>query len=321
MKATAIANSNIAFVKYWGKKDEHLNLPTNSSIAMTLDENVSTKTTVEFSDAYKEDEFVLDNIKQTGEKLQRVSKFLDIVRGKAKSELRAKVVSVNSFPTGSGIASSASGFAALASSSTEALGLKLTESELSALARRGSGSAARSIHGGFVEWENESAKQIKNENHWPELRDIIVVLSSKEKQISSREGMKLTVETSELYKKRVAGINMILFKVRRAILNKDFPGLMESLMKDSDNLHDCMSDTKPRLNYLNDDSHKIKNIIKTMNAKVIKAGYTFDAGPNAHIITLDIYVEEIMHLLKQFNCKKIISKVGKGITYSEEHLF
>jgi diphosphomevalonate decarboxylase len=321
MKSTAAANSNIAFVKYWGKKDEALNIPMNPSISMTLDENVSTKTTVEFSDLYKEDEFILDNVEQAGEKLQRVSRFLDIVREKANSKLKAKAVSANNFPMASGIASSASGFAALAAASANALGLKLTESEISALARRGSGSAARSIHGGFVEWENESAKQIKNENHWPELRDIIVLLSSEEKQISSREGMKLTVQTSELYKKRTSGINMILFKVRRAILNKDFPGLIESIMKESDNLHDCMSDTKPRLNYLNDDSHKIKNIIKTMNSRVIKAGYSFDAGPNAHIITLDIYVEEIMHLLKQFSCKKIISKVGKGITYTEEHLF
>jgi diphosphomevalonate decarboxylase len=321
MKSTVIANSNIAFVKYWGKKDENLNLPMNSSISMTLDENVSTKTTVEFSDKYKEDAFVLDNVKQAGEKLQKVSKFLDIAREKAKSKLNAKVVSVNNFPMSAGIASSASGFAALAAASSKALGLKLSDGELSALARRGSGSAARSIHGGFVEWENESAKQIKNESHWPELRDIIVLLSDKEKEISSRQGMKLTAETSHLYKKRIQSIGMMLFKVRRAIINKDFPGLMESIMKDSDNLHDCMSDTKPRLNYLNDDSHKIKNIIKTHNSKMIKAAYSFDAGPNAHIITSEIHVEEIMHLLKQFNCTKIISKVGKGVTYTEEHLF
>jgi diphosphomevalonate decarboxylase len=321
MKSTAIANSNIAFVKYWGKKEESLNIPMNPSISMTLDEKVSTKTTIEFSERYNEDEFTLDNKNMIGEKLQRVTKFLDIAREKASSKLKARIVSVNSFPMGSGIASSASGFAALAAASTKALGLKLSDSDLSALARRGSGSAARSIHGGFVEWNDEYANQIKNESHWPELRDIIVLLTKEEKKVSSREGMRLTVETSELYKKRISSINMILFKVRRAIINKDFPGLMESIMKDSDNLHECMADTKPRLVYLNEDSIKIKKIVKTLNTKVVKVGYTFDAGSNAHIITLDKYVEEILHLMKQFDCNKIVSGVGKGITYTEEHLF
>ncbi len=321
MKATVIANSNIAFVKYWGKKDEILNIPMNSSISMTLDEKISTKTTVEFSEKYKEDEFILDKKRQEGEKLNNITRFLDILRTKANSVHRAKIISENNFPKGAGIASSASGFAALTGASSKALGLKIGEPELSGIARMGSGSAARSIHGGFVEWESENGKQIKNDLHWPELRDIIVIVSHDEKGISSREGMKLTVKTSELYKRRIAGIGMQVFKVRRAILNRDFPGLMESIMKESDNLHDCMADTKPKLEYLNETSLKIKNMILSLNSKMIKAAYTFDAGPNAHIITLDKYVEDLLLLLKQFNCKTIVSSVGKGIKYTEDHLF
>lgn len=321
MKITAIANPNIAFVKYWGKKDESLNLPMNPSISMTLDDSLSTKTTVEFSPDYKEDLFVLNKTEEKGEKLLKISMFLDIARGLAKSGLKAKVVSENTFPTGSGIASSASGFAALAAASTRALGLKMTEKELSGLARRGSGSAARSIHGGFVEWEGEVAKQVKDEKHWPELRDIIVIASEKEKNKSSREGMKLTVSTSELYKKRQEMINFTFFKIKRLIINKEFTMLMESIMRESDNLHACMADTKPPLQYLNPVSEEVKGIVRNLNSKVVKAGYTFDAGPNAHIITLDKYVEEIMIILSRLKCRMIVSSTGKGIRYSEEHLF
>ncbi len=322
MKASAIANSNIAFLKYWGKKDELLNIPMNPSISMTLDENISTKTTVEFSEEYKEDEFILNNEKQEGEKLKRVSNFLDLVRKKSNSNLKAKVISQNTFPTGSGIASSASGFAALAAASAKSLNLSLNEKELSVLARLGSGSACRSIYGGFVEWEGENTIQIKDEKHWPEIRDIVILITSEEKKVSSREGMQQTVRTSSKYKKRIETINMALFKIRRAIINKDFPSLAEAIMKDSDNLHECMEDTTPKLVYLNENSELIKKAIKELNSKIIKAAYTFDAGANAHIITLEKFVPEILIDLKRKNfLSYLVSKNSKGIRYCEEHLF
>ncbi len=308
-KATAIACSNIAFLKYWGKRDESLNLPMNPSISMTLDEQVSTKTTVEFSDEYSEDEFYLNGKKETGEKLERVKKFLDIVREKAK------VISENSFPTGSGIASSASGFAALTAASTRALNLNLSLKELSALARLGSGSACRSIYNGFVEWQDEYAIQIKDKNHWPEIRDLIVLVADNEKKISSREAMQLTVKTSKKYKERLNSINMMYFKIKRAIINKDFVNLCEAIMKESDNLHECMLDTEPKLDYLNEISYEVKNMIKEINKKIVKAAYTFDAGPNAHIITLDKYVDEILIELKRKNLNFIVSKCNGGIRY------
>lgn len=321
MKITAIANSNIAFVKYWGKKDAGLNIPMNQSISMTLDENVSTRTTVDFSEKYEKDMLILDDKEESGEKLSKVSKFLDIVRSRAGIKYNAKVVSRNSFPAGSGIASSASGFAALAAAASKASGLTMAEKELSGLARQGSGSAARSIHGGFVEWEGEYAKQIKNAAHWPELRDIIVIVSSEEKKISSREGMRQTVETSALFRKRIDMISHTAFKIKRLIINREFPMLMESIMRESDNLQACMQDTKPPLNYLNAESEEIKKIVKSINSKNVKAAYTFDAGPNPHIITQEKYVEEILFSLAKFNFRKIVSKPGQGIKYTEEHLF
>ena len=320
MKTTAIVNSNIAFVKYWGKKNTVINLPMNPSISMTLDENLSTKTTVEFSKKYKKDIFILNNEEEQGKKLEKVSKFLDIVRKKTKTKLKAKVNSINTFPTGSGIASSASGFAALAAASTKALKLDLTKKELSALARLGSGSASRSIFGGFVIWKENYAEQLYDEEYWPELRDIIVIFEKKEKKISSRDGMKLTVETSELYKKRIKEVGPTINRVKHALANKDFSMLMSLIMQDSDNMHNCMKNTIPKLEYLNDTSYKIIEKIKSLNQNKIIAGYSFDAGPNAHIITIEENIPILKKELAKFSKSIIISKPGKGIIYSKTHL-
>ncbi len=320
MKATCIANSNIAFVKYWGKKDSKLNIPMNPSISMTLDENLSTKTTVEFSEKYKEDRLILNNEKQTGNKLERVSNFLDLVRENAHAKLKAKVVSINSFPTGSGIASSASGFAALATASCKALDFNIDKKELSALARQGSGSATRSIYSGFVELEEKYSKQIKDENHWPELRDIVVIVSKEEKPISSRKAMKISVEKSKLYKERVKNIYKTLNSLRTAIQDKNFLEVAKLIMQDSDNMHACINETG--IQYLSDNSQKIKQIIKSLNNTQIKAAYSFDAGPNAHIITLEKHISEIKQALSKVPyINLIISKPGKGIRLTKEHLF
>jgi diphosphomevalonate decarboxylase len=322
MKSTVIACSNIAFVKYWGKLDKSKNIAMNSSISMTLDENLSTKTTVEFSKEFKEDILILNNEKYSDNKLLRVSNFLDIIRQKAKVDLFAKVISINSFPTGTGIASSASGFSALAAASTKALGLTLTNEELADYARLGSGSASRSIFGGFVLWDSEHCHQIKDEKHWDKLRDIIVIVSSVEKKISSRAGMKKTVDTSTKYKQRLTKVGKTIEVVQNAIIKKDFETLAINIMKDSDNMHECMFDTEPSLVYLNDTSNKIKEVVNKLNKNKIIAAYSFDAGPNAHIITRQENVELITReLLKIFGVQVVVSKPGQGIKYSDDHLF
>ncbi|MCM2324987.1 MAG: diphosphomevalonate decarboxylase [Candidatus Woesearchaeota archaeon] len=321
MKATAIANSNIAFVKYWGKKDEFSNLPMNPSISMTLDENLSTKTTVEFSDKYEEDVLILNSEKYSDSKLVRVSNFLDKMRKLSGVIYHAKVVSENSFPTGTGIASSASGFAALAAASSKALGLNLSDKELSGLARQGSGSACRSVYGGFVVWDDEFSIQFKDELFWPELRDILVIVDKDEKKISSRDAMKHTVQTSSLYKKRLQALLDIIRRVKAAIGSKDFQSLAHEIMNESDSLHACIKDTVPKVEYLNEASYRIIELVKKLNSVSTIAAYTFDAGPNAHIITLEQYVPGIKkEMLKLFGVQLIESRPGRGIRYSEEHL-
>jgi len=151
-KATAIAPANIAFIKYWGKKDERLRLPMNSSVSMNLS-NVFTKTTVKLLPHLKRDEIVFLGEKTTKKEEKRAIKHLERIRKKARIKTKAKVVTRNNFPKATGLASSAAGFAALTLAGTAAAGLKLSKKELSILARLGSGSACRSIPDGFVEWK------------------------------------------------------------------------------------------------------------------------------------------------------------------------
>lgn len=196
-KATAVSPANIAFVKYWGSRDFGLNLPYNDSISMNLS-NCLTGTTVEFSSDYQKDQVFIDNKKVAGKKEERVIQILDLIRKKATLTLNAKIYSKNNFPQGAGIASSSSAFSALALAGTAAAGLSLSKKELSILARRGSGSACRSIISGFAQWktgkENEDsyAVQIAPENFWA-LRDLVLVVSDKEKKTGSLEGHRLAL--------------------------------------------------------------------------------------------------------------------------------
>ncbi|RMG65723.1 MAG: diphosphomevalonate decarboxylase, partial [Calditrichaeota bacterium] len=205
MTATAVAHSNIALIKYWGKRSERLNLPAVGSISITLKE-LSTWTRVTFQEDLGPDRVRLNGRKATPEETRRVSAFLDIVRRMAGRPLGAQVVSKNNFPTGAGLASSASGFAALALAATAALGLELPPTRLSALARLGSGSAARSVFGGFVEMQRGQAAdgsdacaiQLRDEHFWP-LEVLVLVTAEGPKSIGSTRAMNLTADTSPYF--------------------------------------------------------------------------------------------------------------------------
>ena len=205
MKATAKANTNIALIKYWGKRDENLFLPMNSSLSITLD-RFYTVTTVEFQEKLEKDQFFLNGKPASDKEANNVYSFLDKIRNRFSVNLHAIVSSENKVPTAAGFASSASGFAALAAAATKALKLDIEERELSILARQGSGSACRSVYGGFVEWQkgkredgkDSFAIQLLPENQW-QLSILSVMVNSKEKKVSSREAMKRTVEKSPFY--------------------------------------------------------------------------------------------------------------------------
>lgn len=308
---TAQGAPNIAFVKYWGKRDERLILPCNSSLSMTLSAKVlNTTTSVVLSRKLKEDEFYLDGQKQDLKDKDIAERF-DIVnrlRDLAGMEEKALVVSRNNFPASSGMASSASGIATLACALNHALGLKLPPKELSIIARRGSGSACRSIFGGIVVWQKGTkadgsdsyAEQAFDEHYWPEVIDIIAVVSQAKKKVSSRAGMRQTVQTNPLYASRPGAADRRVAEFVYAYMRKDFASAADIIMTESNEMHALMMSTKPPIRYLNRTSYSIMDAVEELNSREGRnvAAYTFDAGANAHIITLAKNMGKVMEAIK-----------------------
>jgi diphosphomevalonate decarboxylase len=285
--ATAVAFDNIAFIKYWGNRDDTLRIPANGSISMNL-EGLYTRTTVSFQPSLPFDELIINGHEVAGTGLTRISYMLDLMRGMANIHERAEVISENNFPSGTGIASSASAFAALALAGSTAAGLSLNERELSRLARRGSGSASRSIPGGFVEWqagtndEDSFAFSIAEPGHW-DLADCVAIVSTAHKKTGSAEGHPIA-ETSLLQAARLADAPRRLDLCRSAILARDFNAFASIVELDSDMMHAVMMTSTPALHYWKPASLEVMNYVRQWRSEGIQVCYTVDAGPNVHVI-------------------------------------
>jgi len=316
-KATAIACANIAFIKYWGQRDAELNLPANSSLSMNLD-RLTTVTTVEFSPDYDADVIILDGREERGESRQRIVAHLDRVRAMARLRARARVISENSFPTGAGLASSASGFAALSLAASKAAGLELSERELSILARFGSGSACRSIPGGFSEWtagtssEDSFAKQIAPPEHW-DLRDVIAIVSRAHKRVGSTEGH-IRAPTSHFYQARVASVADRLAEAKAALLEKDLASLGPLIEEDAVSMHAVMMTSRPPIYYWLPSSIQLIHEVQNWRAERLEAYFTFDAGPNVHLICQAADQAEVERRLESIEgvLEVIVSGPGPG---------
>lgn len=312
--ATGVACANIAFIKYWGNRDHELRLPVNGSISMNLD-GLFTKTTVSFISA-KQDSLSINNSEIKGKGLERVSHILDIVRKMANIDEKAEVTSENNFPAGAGIASSAAAFAALALAASKAAGLNLDEKELSKLARRGSGSASRSIPSGFVEWqmgtseEDSYAYSIADINHW-NLVDCIAVVSSAHKKTGSTEGHAIA-DTSPLQKARIEDASRRLDICRNAILQKDFEALVHIIEHDSDMMHAVMMTSNPPLMYWQVSTVEIFHQVREWRGSGLPVGYTVDAGANVHVLCLGEYAKEVEKKLRELNGVKDVLVAGVG---------
>ncbi|MHA2094149.1 MAG: diphosphomevalonate decarboxylase, partial [Candidatus Hodarchaeales archaeon] len=291
MKATALANSNIALVKYWGKRNTDLILPYNSSVSMTLD-NLNTRTTIEFSKKISEYTLVINGKAAKGEELTRVANHLDLLQHSSPQKLFAKVMSESNFPKKAGLASSASGFAALTLAGTRALNQNLSNEELSIFARRGSGSASRSILGGFVEWQKGSkpdgsdshAVQVEKEDHWPELSMIVTIISTEEKKVSSRAGMSQTVKNSPFYKAWLDTVESDVINMKTAISNKDFSLLGKVAENNALKMHATMHTTIPPIIYWEAGSLAIMKEVLNLREEGKECYFTMDAGPQVKIL-------------------------------------
>jgi diphosphomevalonate decarboxylase len=298
--ATALAHPNIAFIKYWGNRDDDLRLPANGSISMNL-EGLETRTCVVFDDSLPADELRINDGNPDKSATERVRRMLDEVRRLADMHQFARVESHNNFPLGAGIASSASGFAALALAASRAAGLELDEARLSCLARHGSGSACRSIPGGFVEWmagtgdADSVAVTIASPGHW-DLEDCIVLLSSAPKATGSSIGNKLA-GTSPLQAARVADAPRRLAICREAILGRNFSPFASIVEEDSNLMHAVMMTSRPPLFYWLPETLGILRAVQAARAQGLQACYTVDAGPNVHILCERTGVQETVKLV------------------------
>jgi diphosphomevalonate decarboxylase len=300
--ATALAHPNIAFIKYWGDIKPEIHLPANGSISMNLD-CLYSHTTVRFDPELKTDELIIGGEVPPQNAVGRVSLFLDRVRYLAGISTFAQVTSENNFPTGSGIASSASGFAALSLAASAAAGLNLNQKELSQLARRGSGSACRSVPGGFVEWlpgtddDSSYAISIAAYDHW-DLRDCIAVVSRQHKETGSAAGHTFA-DTSIMQKVRVEDADRRLELCREAIRYRDFQAFAEIVELDSNLMHAVMITSRPQLIYWQPPTLEVMRAVADWRAGGIPVCYTIDAGPNVHVITTGENFSEVREKLLQ----------------------
>lgn len=314
---TAQAFSNIAFIKYWGNRDNPLRLPVNGSISMNLD-GLFTRTTVNFSASSPADKLILNSASINGKGLDRVSNILNLVRKLAQINNKAEVTSENNFPSGAGIASSAAAFAALAVAASKAAGLNLSEQELSVLARRGSGSASRSIPAGFVEWKMGAAESdsyafsIAPVEHW-NLTDCVAIVSAAHKKTGSTEGHAIA-GTSPLQAARVADTPRRLEICRNAILKKDFEAFANIIEHDSDMMHSVMMTSNPPLMYWQSATLEIFHQVRAWRAGGLPVGYTVDAGANVHVLCLGEYKDEVEKRLRELPgvSNVLVAGVGGG---------
>lgn len=334
-KATVRAGSNIAFIKYWGVSDPSINLPLNNSISMTL-ADAYTVTTVEWDDGsggragdelLTHDKIILDGKLLTGQAPDRLIAHLDRIRKLAGVDFRAHVESKNNFPMASGIASSASGFAALTAASSKALALDLDASTLSSIARRGSGSASRSILGGFVEWEQGSddsdsfAHQLHQAEHW-NLYDVVAIVSAAEKKVSSASGH-MIAHSSPLLAGRINSLDAALCEVRRAINERDLERLGPLIEHDALAMHGIMMTSEPSLFYWQPGTVELIQAVRQWRDGGLSVYFTIDAGPNMHLICEEESVDEVCERLLDIASVQqvIVSQPGPGIESCNEHLF
>ncbi len=324
MKATAIAPASIGLIKYWGRKDEQLRLPANGSIALNLD-NCTTKTTVEFSDAYSADQISIDGVSLIHESARAIA-HLDRIRRLAGINTCARVVSVNSFPAKTGLSSSSSGFGALTLAAAEAAGLSLSARELSILARQGSGSACRSIPDGFVEWRDASTSEdsyaecIFGPEHW-DLCDVVTIVSTSEKEVSTTEGHKTAVD-NPFMPVRLARMKEKNAAMKRIIGERDFSAFGRLVEQESFELHAIMFTSG--LFYLQPGTTEIiRLLLYRWRPQGLQAYFSINTGQDVHLFCEPSTLPELETALRDVPAVRqtIVNHPGKGARSSQDHLF
>ena len=317
--ATAKAHTNIALVKYWGKKDQELIIPQTDSLSLTLNEFYTT-TTVNFDNHLTSDLVAIDQQTLSKKEAKKVVHVLDIVRQLSGIKAFARVESINHVPTAAGLASSASAFAALAGAASTAAGLNLSSRDLSRIARRGSGSATRSIYGGLVEWQTETddassfAQPVLENVDFP-IEMLAVLVDTKRKKVSSRSGMQSSVETSPYYDawRQVVANDMVAIK--KAIKAKDIDQIGHIAEENALRMHALTFSADPGFTYFNGETLTIIKAVEDLRNQGINCYYTMDAGPNVKVIydreNRSKIVEKLSNIVGPE--RLVVSQPGPGI--------
>jgi diphosphomevalonate decarboxylase len=324
---TAIAGTNIALVKYWGKRDAALNLPATGSLSLTLKE-LGTRTTVRFGARYgREDRVRLDGRDADDHTCARVIAMLDLVRRAAGTDAPAEVVTENSVPTAAGLASSASGFAALALAASRAAGLTLPPAELSALARRGSGSAARSVLGGFVEMmpgerddgSDAIAVALPEGDGWA-VRMVLAVTAEGPKAVGSREAMDRTARTSPFYRGWLEAVAGDLAEARTAIRERDLPRLGAVAERSALRMHGAAMGADPAVLYWTPATLAALETVAALRERGVPAYFTIDAGPHVKVLCGADHAAEVEAALASTPgvLRTLIASPGRGARVLQE---
>lgn len=323
MSSTARAHTNIALIKYWGKRDADLILPYTDSLSLTLDEFYTT-TTVNFDSQLKQDHLIIDGQVISPDKSAKVARFMDLVRQMSGQKAFAKIKSINHVPMSAGLASSASAFAALAAAASRAAGLNLTPTELSRLARRGSGSATRSVFGGLVQWhrgtddESSYAEPIMEKVDFG-LEMIAIMINRQQKKVSSRGGMQASVDTSPYFEIWPKVVEQDLKAIKIAIQEHNISKIGEITEANAMRMHALTLSAQPPFTYFEASTIKAINLINQLRQTGLNCYYTMDAGPNVKVIYDQKDRPQLLAALGQVFGQEnlVVAQPGPGIEYLE----
>ncbi|MFI0977736.1 diphosphomevalonate decarboxylase [Streptomyces sp. NPDC021093] len=323
MEATSVAHPNIALAKYWGKRDETLVIPNADSLSMTLDVYPTT-TTVQLRPGAVHDAVFVDGEAARGETGRRVTRFLDLVRRHSPVRDPAAVHTRNTVPVGAGLASSAAGFAALSLAAATVYRLDLDERALSRLARRGSGSAARSVFGGFVHWHAGDADAPD-----PDLASyaepvtgvrldaalIVVLVERGPKPVSSREAMRRTQATSPAYADWLATTHADVPLLRKALVAGDLDTVGHISERNARGMHLTMETAVPPVVYRTPASHRVLDHVGRLRKSGERVWATMDAGPNVKVLCPAAEAERLADRLHAVtDCPTLVAHAGPGTT-------
>nr|WP_324192626.1 diphosphomevalonate decarboxylase [Nocardia transvalensis] len=316
---TAVAHPNIALVKYWGKRDEDTALPVTDSVSMTLD-IYPTTTTVRIDESAGRDVVTVAGAPATGDFERRVVKFLELVRATAGRSEKAAVDTINTVPTGAGLASSASGFAALATAAAHAYGLDYDRTALSRLARRGSGSASRSIFGGFVAWyagtgfgaEGDRTSFAEPVASALDPAMVVAVVDAGAKSVSSRTAMRHTVDTSPLYRAWAESSAGDFRGMLGALAAGNLDEVGEIAEHNALGMHATMLAARPAVRYLSPATLTVLDRVRLLREDGVPAYATIDAGPNVKVLCHRRDARTVAAALTALDCTRSVVTARPG---------